>query len=325
MDSISHTRVANLLLAHIQENAGVTFDANAFRYGNLKPDLTGTYLTKRHYPSLMFDEVMDKLRAFCSNYTLRDANGRDLSVDLGEICHYLTDFFCYPHNDDLYPHGLLAHYIYEKRVAMRLSRSLTKEHFEGWVDGVVAPYTVEGLISRIQALHDKYRALVVAASNGHLYNQAVCLGRRAKYPAFVMNHGKFSFFSVVFWFESEKQAGLTAPPAGSRFAFLFGRRFFFRLVRGLLLGLGLVDFGLLSSCCAGLGTRAGVTVQCVVTVLAHHLVQLVHRLELGLVINLLALLLADHCRSQRTCASQCTHKGDAITKFFFHFFVHLCQ
>ena len=95
MDSISHTRVANLLLAHIQENAGVTFDANAFRYGNLKPDLTGTYLTKRHYPSLMFDEVMDKLRAFCSNYTLRDANGRDLSVDLGEICHYLTDFFCY--------------------------------------------------------------------------------------------------------------------------------------------------------------------------------------------------------------------------------------
>lgn len=159
MDSISHTRVANLLLAHIQENAGVTFDANAFRYGNLKPDLTGTYLTKRHYPSLMFDEVMDKLRAFCSNYTLRDANGRDLSVDLGEICHYLTDFFCYPHNDDLYPHGLLAHYIYEKRVAMCLSRSLTKEHFEGWVDGVVAPYTVEGLISRIQALHDKYRAL----------------------------------------------------------------------------------------------------------------------------------------------------------------------
>ena len=102
---------------------------------------------------------MDKLRAFCSNYTLRDANGRDLSVDLGEICHYLTDFFCYPHNDDLYPHGLLAHCIYEKRVAMRLSRSLTKEHFEGWVDGVVAPYTVEGLISRIRALHDKYRAL----------------------------------------------------------------------------------------------------------------------------------------------------------------------
>ena len=91
MDSISHTRVANLLLAHIETETGVTFDANAFRYGNLKPDLTGTYLTKRHYPSIMFEEVKDKIRTFCRNYALGDVNGRELSVDLGEICHYLTD------------------------------------------------------------------------------------------------------------------------------------------------------------------------------------------------------------------------------------------
>lgn len=159
MDSISHTRVANLLLAHIQQTTGVTFDANAFRYGNLKPDLTGTYLTKRHYPSIMFEEVKDKIRTFCQKYTLHEVNGRELSIDLGEICHYLTDFFCYPHNDDLYPHGLFAHYVYEKRTALCLRRSLTTAHFEGWVDGVVAPYTVEGLISRIEGLHRKYCAL----------------------------------------------------------------------------------------------------------------------------------------------------------------------
>ena len=159
MDSISHTRVANLLLAHIEATTGVTFDANAFRYGNLKPDLTGTYLTKRHSPSLMFDEVMDKIRAFCRTYTLRDVNPRDLSVDLGEICHYLTDFFCYPHNDDLYPHGLLAHYIYEKRTTLCLGRSLTEAHFTGWAESMVAPYTVEGLISRITALHRRYHSL----------------------------------------------------------------------------------------------------------------------------------------------------------------------
>ncbi len=159
MDSISHTRVANLLLAHIEAETGVTFDTNAFRYGNLKPDLTGTYLTKRHYPSIMFEAVKDKIRAFCKNYTIQDVNGRELSVDLGEICHYLTDFFCYPHNDDIYPHNLLAHYIYEKRVALCLKRSLTEAHFEGWTQDVVAPFTVEALISRIEKLHAKYHAL----------------------------------------------------------------------------------------------------------------------------------------------------------------------
>ncbi|MBS5145497.1 MAG: zinc dependent phospholipase C family protein [Butyricicoccus pullicaecorum] len=159
MDSISHTRVANLLLAHIETETGVTFDANAFRYGNLKPDLTGTYLTKRHYPSIMFEEVKDKIRTFCRNYTLADVNGRELSVDLGEICHYLTDFFCYPHNDDIYPHGLFLHYVYEKRVALCLRRSLTEAHFEGWVENIVAPFSAEALIARIEKLHAKYKAL----------------------------------------------------------------------------------------------------------------------------------------------------------------------
>ena len=59
MDSLSHTRVAKLLLSHVEERCGVTFDEAGFLYGNLKPDLTGTYLTKRHYPSVMYDEVME--------------------------------------------------------------------------------------------------------------------------------------------------------------------------------------------------------------------------------------------------------------------------
>ena len=70
MDSLSHTRVAKLLLAYVQEICGVTFDEAGFFYGNLKPDLTGTYITKRHYPSIMYDEVMEKLQSFLDKYTI---------------------------------------------------------------------------------------------------------------------------------------------------------------------------------------------------------------------------------------------------------------
>ena len=157
MDSISHTYVAGLLLSHVRETMGVSFDDAAFCYGNLKPDLTGTYLTKRHYPSLMFDEVMDKLRAFCETYTIRAQNGRDLSVDLGEICHYLTDFFCYPHNDDIYDHNLLAHYIYEKRIALGIRRRLTEQDFNRWVAPVLPPFTLDALMNRIESMHNRYK------------------------------------------------------------------------------------------------------------------------------------------------------------------------
>lgn len=161
MDSISHTRVAKLLMAYVEETCGVTFDEAGFIYGNLKPDLTGTYLTKRHYPSLMYDEVIEKLRTFVEKYTISDVNGHDLSVDLGEICHYMTDFFCYPHNDDIYDRNLLMHYIYEKRICLGLRHRLTEEKFVGWAKPILPAQSMEDLEERIAALHYRYKYYTV--------------------------------------------------------------------------------------------------------------------------------------------------------------------
>lgn len=161
MDSISHTRVAKLLLTYVQENCGVAFDEASFLYGNLKPDLTGTYLTKRHYPSVMYDEIMGRLKDFLEKYTLGDYNGHALSEDLGEICHYLTDFFCYPHNDDIYDRNLLMHYIYEKRICVKLRYRLTAERFDCWADPIVPADSYEALEARIAELHHRYKYYTV--------------------------------------------------------------------------------------------------------------------------------------------------------------------
>lgn len=158
MDSVSHIRVANLLLDYVEQTCGVTFDQSGFVYGNLKPDLTGTYLTKRHNPSIMMDEVMEKIRAFTGKYMIGPVNGRELSVDLGEICHYITDFFTYPHNDDIYDRSLFAHYVYEKRVALVIRRRMTESRFEQWVSPIIPPMSVDALINRIGTMHHTYRA-----------------------------------------------------------------------------------------------------------------------------------------------------------------------
>ena len=62
MDSVSHTTVAHYLLDYVETTNGVSFNRKAFMFGNLKPDLKGEYLTKRHYPSLMFEEVMQRMQ-----------------------------------------------------------------------------------------------------------------------------------------------------------------------------------------------------------------------------------------------------------------------
>ena len=83
MDSVSHIRVANLLMDYVEQTCGVTFDQSGFVYGNLKPDLTGTYLTKRHNPSIMMDEVMEKsalLRVSIPSGVPTDASCRSISA-----------------------------------------------------------------------------------------------------------------------------------------------------------------------------------------------------------------------------------------------------
>ncbi len=160
MDSVCHTRVATFMLPYIEEQTGIALDQSAFFYGNLKPDLTGTYLTVRHYPSLMLEEVIARMYKFCERYTIDDAcTSNDFVVDLGEICHYITDFFTYPHNDDIYTKNLLQHYMYEKRMTLGIARSLTQESYDAWV-GTLAPiYRLDRLEARLRSMHDSYKVL----------------------------------------------------------------------------------------------------------------------------------------------------------------------
>lgn len=158
MDSRSHTNVARCLLDYMEQTEGVEFNRKAFYFGNLKPDLKGEYLSKRHYPSLMFDEVMDKLRAFIARFRLAQSGTRSFSEALGEICHYITDFFSYPHNDTIYNKSLLAHYIYEKRAGFRIKSHVNEQRFAQFAETAsdYVPETTEELISAIKAKHEVY-------------------------------------------------------------------------------------------------------------------------------------------------------------------------
>lgn len=157
MDSVTHIRIANMLLKHAEDTCGVKLEPSSFVYGNLKPDLTCTYLKKRHNPSVMMEDVVEKIRVFTENYKIGPENGADLSVDLGEICHFVADFFTYPHNDDIYPHNLFIHYVYEKRASFVVRRKITEQTFHAWADTMVAPLTYDALIVRFRKLHEGYR------------------------------------------------------------------------------------------------------------------------------------------------------------------------
>lgn len=174
MDSVSHTTVAHYLLDYVEKTDGVCFDRKAFVFGNLKPDLKGEYLTKRHYPSLMFEEVMQRIRDFAARFQIGESNSAKLSEELGVICHYITDFFSYPHNDDIFEHGLLAHYIYEKQTGFTIRRRIDEVKFYGWAQAqrmlADIPQTPEQLIDFLTEQHRYYVAQPTHSIDDDIYH-----------------------------------------------------------------------------------------------------------------------------------------------------------
>ncbi|MFT4145305.1 MAG: zinc dependent phospholipase C family protein [Mobilitalea sp.] len=93
----------------------IYLDQAAFSYGNIKPDLPwnklGHHTLKNSLPSVLkLKESLEK----------DDLSLKDFSTSLGELCHYLCDFFCYYHlNEEIHNHHL-QHALYELQQHIKL-------------------------------------------------------------------------------------------------------------------------------------------------------------------------------------------------------------
>jgi hypothetical protein len=91
----------------------IELDKKSFCYGNIKPDLSPKCLRNPH---LLENYLF--IVANSSNRLITEKNPdlKEFSVDLGIICHYICDFFCYYHVDSKLYHHLLDHFLYEIRL-----------------------------------------------------------------------------------------------------------------------------------------------------------------------------------------------------------------
>lgn len=107
MHFLTHVSIANMLY----KKYSMTFPIakGHFIYGNIKPDLKSNGLVIPHTLQNTIHKSCELLNE------LRDEH-LDLltfSVKLGEICHYLCDYFCYYHIDESDYRNYTDHFIYE--------------------------------------------------------------------------------------------------------------------------------------------------------------------------------------------------------------------
>lgn len=150
----SHLLMSKFLYDSLQD-AGLSLNYKQFRYGNIKPDLNGIFVRHSHRIVQSFDFVLNHMNKLIAMGYKPDS--KKFSLCLGVICHYLTDFFTFPHNIH-FTGTFLQHMKYEGNMQKYLSS--LPENFQK----TLLPFSpqdvnsLDDLVEHLLAMHEKYLA-----------------------------------------------------------------------------------------------------------------------------------------------------------------------
>ena len=112
----SHISLAKYIVDSLNEQ-NLQKHKKAFYLGSILPDCKPSFLTTRHEIQETFDQVEEKIRCLSSGENVK--NLRVYFRDLGQVIHYVADYFTFPHNRN-YTGTLRDHCTYEKRLKQSL-------------------------------------------------------------------------------------------------------------------------------------------------------------------------------------------------------------
>ena len=127
----------------------------SFYIGSVLPDIKPSFIYKRHEINRTFPYVKKHIARLSEGQKVMNKKNRKYYRDLGQVSHYLADYFTFPHNK-IYPGGFKDHCSYEERLKRDLrsyikSGEAERQHISGghFVDA-------KALCDYIQKAHDDY-------------------------------------------------------------------------------------------------------------------------------------------------------------------------
>ena len=118
MNFLTHIMISETLYRRLAKK--MFLDRKAFFYGNIKPDLSPECLRNPH----ILDNYLFMIHNESTRLIKEKPPEKEFSVDLGVICHYICDFFCYCHLDHALYHRFAFHFLYEIRLHLAMCRML---------------------------------------------------------------------------------------------------------------------------------------------------------------------------------------------------------
>jgi len=127
----------------------------AFYLGSILPDCKPSFLTTKHEFDGTFDMIKHKICTLSENTDKMKTNSRSYIRELGEVIHYIADYFTFPHNHT-YDGNLKDHCFYEKDLKFALRHYLKSGQAVSDMTFMRRFDTPSALLGFIKRAHNEY-------------------------------------------------------------------------------------------------------------------------------------------------------------------------
>lgn len=148
----SHISLARYIVKNT-ENKALENHKFAFYLGSILPDCKPSFLYQKHEINGTFPMVEKEILKLAGEGE-RHKNQRQYYRNLGQVTHYLADYFTFPHNK-IYPGTIKDHCSYEETLKLKMREYLKKEAADKKAPGINFA-TPEEILTFIKNTHADY-------------------------------------------------------------------------------------------------------------------------------------------------------------------------
>ena len=172
MNLFSHITMGRYLYAYFTENMNLKLDKGTFVRWNFLPEVAPSLLKLSHFKKDIYDLVMEK-----ADYLAREGENmstEEFSKQLGILCHFMSDFFCYAHSEN-FDGSKIGHLKYEIFMQFYGYRRRDMLHAVDLISNAAEIDHSLALYEQINELHEQYSQVAPSYGVDFVFSLTACV------------------------------------------------------------------------------------------------------------------------------------------------------
>ena len=171
----SHILLAGYLADQLSAAESLQAHRKAFCLGNILPDIKPSFLTTRHEYFTTIGTVQDRIR-FLVEDGFHECNDRVFWRRIGEVIHYIADYFTFPHNKT-FQGTFRQHNSYEKELKNKLKAYIKSGQAQDDLGnmGMFRFGSISELMEYVRTRHQSYLCKERCVADDIQYILTVCM------------------------------------------------------------------------------------------------------------------------------------------------------